>query len=152
MIRTDLQTFRQTHKGGNVTGVIYLELHDGAFPETGWSDFPVIILGWWADALLQLEESNRRKVQWSFMDGPQSVTLIKMATGSTDAFDLFHVHSSLLEVTENVIAHCDQHAMATNDLEALRVRIGLLKANKTLVATGDNVLLEFELPFRRCHS
>ncbi len=25
-------------------------------------------------------------------------------------------------------------------------------ANKTLVATGDNVLLEFELPFRRCHS
>ena len=26
------------------------------------------------------------------------------------------------------------------------------KANKTLVATGDNVLLEFELPFRRCHS
>ena len=26
------------------------------------------------------------------------------------------------------------------------------KANKTLVATGDNVFLEFELPFRRCHS
>ena len=25
-------------------------------------------------------------------------------------------------------------------------------ANKTLVATGDNVLLEFELPSRRCHS
>jgi hypothetical protein len=24
--------------------------------------------------------------------------------------------------------------------------------NKTLVATGDNVFLEFELPFRRCHS
>jgi uncharacterized lipoprotein YbaY len=27
-----------------------------------------------------------------------------------------------------------------------------IQANKTLVATGDNVLLEFELPFRRCHS
>jgi hypothetical protein len=26
------------------------------------------------------------------------------------------------------------------------------KANKMLVATGDNVLLELELPFRRCHS
>jgi hypothetical protein len=26
------------------------------------------------------------------------------------------------------------------------------KANKTLVATGDNVLLDSELPFRRCHS
>ncbi len=25
-------------------------------------------------------------------------------------------------------------------------------SNKTLVATGDNILLEFELPFRRCDS
>jgi hypothetical protein len=30
--------------------------------------------------------------------------------------------------------------------------VRITEANKTLVATGDNVLLEFELPFRRCHS
>jgi len=31
MIALDLQTFRQSRKGGNVTGVIFLKLHDGAF-------------------------------------------------------------------------------------------------------------------------
>jgi len=32
MITLDLQTFEQNSEGGNVTGVIFLELHDGAFP------------------------------------------------------------------------------------------------------------------------
>jgi len=53
MIALDLATFRQSSQSGNVTGVIYVELESSAFPAREWSDFPVIILGWWTEALLQ---------------------------------------------------------------------------------------------------
>ncbi len=66
MIALDLQTFDQSRQSGNVTGVIFLESQGRAFPERGWSDFPVIILGWWIDAWLQLEVPTRREVQWPF--------------------------------------------------------------------------------------
>lgn len=55
MISLDLQTFRQCHQGDNVTGVIFLYVAGEAYPGKDWLDFPVIILGWWADALLRLE-------------------------------------------------------------------------------------------------
>lgn len=45
MIHVELDTFEQSEIGGNVTGVIFLDLSGGAFPGKGWSDFPVIILG-----------------------------------------------------------------------------------------------------------
>jgi hypothetical protein len=57
MIVLDLQTFEQSREGGNVTGVIFLELQDGAFPGKGWSDFPVIILGW-AARVAQFQRST----------------------------------------------------------------------------------------------
>jgi len=35
MIAIDLQTFRQSRENGTVTGVIYVELDSGPFPEKG---------------------------------------------------------------------------------------------------------------------
>ena len=98
MIALDPQTFQQSREGGNVTGVIFLRLEVGDFPEKNWSDFPVIILCWWIDAWLQLETPTRREVQWRFMDGPHSVTLTKVAgTPSTGAFEYLKVQDSLLK-------------------------------------------------------
>ena len=131
MIALDLQTFRQSREGDNVTGVIFLELHDGAFPAKGWSDFPVIILGWWIDAWLQLEVPARREVQWRFMDGPHVVTLAKVTgDASTGTFEFSQVRSSLLPAAEFVVAHCDEHKLFSRDLETLRENVQRLKANK----------------------
>src|SRR5713101_7412311 len=66
MIALDTQSFQLSRQSGNVTGVIFLEVEGSAFPERGWSDFPVIILGRWTDAWLQLEMPTRREVQWRF--------------------------------------------------------------------------------------
>jgi len=146
MIALDLQTFQQSREGGNVTGVIFLELYDGAFPGRGWSDFPVIILGWWADALLQLEVPKRRAVQWQFMDGPHGVTLSKVAGGaSTDAFEFRLVHSALLQAVERVIVHCDGQKMFSRDLETLRDNLQRLKANQTVQRAGTSRSTHFEI-------
>ena len=153
MIAFDLQTFQQDREGGNVTGVIFLELNGGAFPERGWTDFPVIILGWLSDALLQLEVPTRREVQWLFMDGPHLVTLTK-AEGSVlgRGYDLSQVHSSLLEAAQRVVTHCDQHRMFSNDLEALRDNLQRLKAVQrtgTSRSSSTEILLSVAAVSRR---
>ena len=130
MITLDLQTFRQGREDGNVTGVIYIELASGAFPERGWSDFPVIVLGWWAEALCQLEVPTRREVLWRFMDGPHRLTLTKVDGDiSSDALALAELQSSLLGAAERVVIYCEEHKMFSKDLETLRMNVGRLKAN-----------------------
>lgn len=129
MIMLDLQTFRQTPKTGNVTGVIFLEWRGASFPEQGWLDFPVILLGWWMDAWLQLEVPTRREVQWVFMEGPYAARLTKVASPASDAaLRSSQVFTSLLEAGERVIAHCDEHKMITRDLEVLRENVNRFKA------------------------
>jgi len=146
MITLDLQTFHQSREGGNVTGVIYVELASGAFPERGWSDFPVIVLGWWAEALFQLQVPTRREVLWRFMDGPQSLTLSKVdAAISSDALPLAQAQSSLIGAAERVVAHCEQHKMFSKDLETLRMNVGRLKANQTVQRTGASRSAKIEI-------
>jgi hypothetical protein len=106
MITLDLETFQQSQEDGNVTGVIYMELESRALPERGWSDFPVIILGWWVEALLQLEVPTRRNVLWQFMDGPHSLTLTKAErVVPNDALAFARVQSFLREAAEHVVSY-----------------------------------------------
>ncbi len=146
MITVDLQTFHQSREGGNVTGVIFLELQDGAFPASGWSDFPVIILGWWADALLQLEVPERREVQWLFMDGPHSVILTKTVGDiSAGAFELSQVHGSLREAAQRVVTYCDQRRFLSKDLDSLRDSVARIKANQAVQRTGASRSAHIEI-------
>jgi hypothetical protein len=137
MIVVDLQTFSQSSPNGNVTGVIFLELQEGEFPERGWSDFPVIILGWWTDELLQLAMPKRRQVHWRFMDGPFCVTLRKVERGhSSDSVSYDQLSSSLLDAAKRVISHCERHQIFSRDLETLRSNAQQLKANQSVQRTG----------------
>jgi hypothetical protein len=55
---------------GNVTGQVFLRGAAGDFPETGWSDFPVVILGWWIAGLADVVARREPSYQGLFMDGP----------------------------------------------------------------------------------
>jgi len=146
MIVLDLQTFRQSRENGNVTGVIFLKLPGGEFPEQGWSDFPVIVLGWWTQAFLELEVLTRREVQWRFMDGPYTATLAGIQRGdSTGGFGYQEVRGALLDTAERVIAQCEQHKMYGTDLETLRGNVRQLKANKTVQRTGASRFAQIEI-------
>ena len=62
---------------GLITGEIYFEENNNYFPEKGWNDFTVIILGWWISSFLksvkqihshqQLEHIFYLKFFYSFM-------------------------------------------------------------------------------------
>jgi len=144
MIVVDLQTFQQGRASGIVTGVICVELESGAFPDAGWSDFPVIILSWWVEALFQLETPTRLEVLWRFMDGPQGLTLTKV-TGDTGEPTFEQVERYLLEAAQRVVSHCEQHKMLNRDLEMLRVNAGRLAVNQAAQRTGASRSAHIEI-------
>jgi|SRR5215831_2361335 len=67
MVRVTAGSFE---KRLNITGEIWLQLGSFSFPSQFWSDFPVIILSWWLDALLSLRSVGN--AEFLFMDGPHS--------------------------------------------------------------------------------
>jgi len=146
MIALDLQTFQQSREGGNVIGVIYVDLESGAFPEAGWSDFPVIILCRWAEALMQLETPMRREVIWQFMDGPHSLALTKV-TGTAPSGSLIfeQLESDLLAAAQCVVSHCERRNLLSNDLNELQMWAGRLRLNKTMQRPEASRLARIEI-------
>jgi hypothetical protein len=57
-------------QGGNISGCIFLCGPSGAFPDDRWSDFPVVILGWWIDGLSQVVNGQLSFFRGLFMEAP----------------------------------------------------------------------------------
>ncbi|HWM93395.1 MAG TPA: hypothetical protein VN493_21720 [Thermoanaerobaculia bacterium] len=128
------------HKGGNITGEIWLEVAGFAFPERRWSDFPVIILGWWLDALFKLWSGKKKRIECLclFMDGPYGFEV----SGEKDAYvlrcyrdpfdtrecewegaiSLTNLLRQVLDAASIIIKECRRQGWATKDLEALESR------------------------------
>lgn len=70
----DVETLT-TRPGGPAIAGIWLVARGGAFPDTGRSDFVVVVLGWWAGAILKTILSNRVRARVHFMDGPHAVEI-----------------------------------------------------------------------------
>jgi hypothetical protein len=60
---------------GPATGAICLSLGQSSFPTAGWNDFVVVVLGWWAEAALQLMRGASDRADVNFIDGPYLVGL-----------------------------------------------------------------------------
>jgi hypothetical protein len=125
-------------KSGAVLGAIWLRSKDDpglVFPEAGWSDFPVVILGWWLREIETLLRSAAVEATCSFMDGPFEFSLKSsgelqlrerrtsgaVAVGpetlrmSADEFwKALHVAAS------EVLAECDAREWSSGDIESLR--------------------------------
>lgn len=66
-LNIELEKLRLTGSS-NVVGPIYFRFGDVAFPEEGWSDFPLVIIGWWMNDLGRMWQ-KAREVNLVFMDG-----------------------------------------------------------------------------------
>ncbi len=75
-IRFDPETLRRSSRGA-ITGLLSLAFDAILFPAARWSDFVVVVIGWWIDAL----RSNDRTVRLRFMDGPYYLRVSREAEG-----------------------------------------------------------------------
>lgn len=68
---------------GSVVAPLWLEVGDVAFPEAGWFDFPVPVLGWWIQALRSMVASTSDEALLRFMDGPFEVRVTGSGSQAT---------------------------------------------------------------------
>lgn len=66
---------------GPVIAGIWLATDDSEFPMAGWSDFAVVVLGWWSEAILRLLRNEGETVRVHFMEGPHAVEVSKAPHG-----------------------------------------------------------------------
>lgn len=123
------------HKGRNITGEIWLEVAGIEFPGRHWSDFPVIILGWWLATLFNLWSEKKRHGDCLFMDGPYSFEVSKGRGGfvmrccsdthSTKecewegVVNLTGLLRQVLDAASSVIQECQKRGWATPDTDVL---------------------------------
>jgi hypothetical protein len=65
---------------GSITGILAVRVGDFVFPEEGWVDFPVVVLGWW-DAAQSVHAGQPGR--FMFMDGPFEFTVSPSVNGTS---------------------------------------------------------------------
>jgi hypothetical protein len=120
---------------GAILGDLWLEVGDAAFPAENWSDFIVVILTWWLEALDGLRRPGAKE-DLRFMDGPyralarvrsghrvrvdcleERLTATRVAcTGEIDRTEL---ERQVVDVARSVARFCRRKRWASRDLELL---------------------------------
>jgi hypothetical protein len=116
----DLSDLERTERG-SIVGRLWLVLDDHAFPERAWSDLIVVVLGWWADELLQTR-STTETLTLLFMDGPYSVRL--QASSEGDMWSVYLLRDR---------AQLGTRREATGSVQREQFELGVLTAAREVV-------------------
>jgi hypothetical protein len=124
----------------NITGEIWLDVDGFAFPSQSWSDFPVIILSWWLDALQSVRSVGN--AEFLFMDGPHLFDVVR-DSGECSLRCLDHTAdetqcvreiginfdelcSQITNAARIIVRECRQRAWVTDDTAALESKLDAL--------------------------
>jgi hypothetical protein len=148
LVHVDTATLDLSRQGLPGTGNIHLSFGNLDFPETEWSDFVIVILGWWLEAVTRLLDDGTG-VLLRFMDGPLGVML--EPTSQVDRWratarrndvpypDLpegmeisrLELIASLREAARTVLDECNRRGVESPDIQELATGLGALaKAEK----------------------
>ncbi|MCB1020413.1 MAG: hypothetical protein KDC27_10820 [Acidobacteria bacterium] len=138
---------------GPVTAGIWFATDSSGFPMVGWTDFIVVILGWWVAAILRLlrEDSGTERVY--FMDGPYAVEVSKSAWGrlhlrmfagpgegqevATGEADVTHFIAELSRQSQKLLDECELQGWWSPDADTLALHLQNLDRELALEG-GEN--------------
>jgi hypothetical protein len=125
---------------GSITGVIALQGQGWSYPERGWSDFPVVILQWWLQAVQDVSTRLGGTAPCRFMDGPYAFQLVSLtpsdwrleclARYETGIEQEVHIQAeqfqaSLQRAALDVAQGCRRLGWQSRDLDTLEALFGL---------------------------
>lgn len=131
----EYETLHQS-KSGTITGVMYFDSLSEQFPEAGWNDFIVVVMGWWIPELASLTNGSANTAELSFMDGPYTLKVVKTENGDfslfrTDGkqsiqfvtlskidFEKFVVR--LKKSARKIVEECEKKSWKSDDLSTLK--------------------------------
>jgi hypothetical protein len=120
----DLSSIEQS-KSGAITGRIHFRFGEVCFPESDWSDFPVVVLGWW------LREANATDPTFRLMDGPMAVhvegrvsiakLLDRDLVVGESPVEMMNLARSIRRAAQCVLVRCNELGLVSSDLDNLIV-------------------------------
>ena len=122
-----------------VTGVVFVRCGKITFPEDSWSDFPVVILGWWHRAAVSLVTGSARE-KFMFMDGPYS---FRVSTNSEETWTIQFMRDksvigearvlandflrAVLSAGNTIVRACMDRGWTSSDIRGLSVGRSMLQ-------------------------
>lgn len=128
----------------SATANIWLMLNGHEFPTRGWNDFAIVIMGWWADALLRLLRNTSRQELIQFMEGPYAVEITlnhpgklmfralqgptrSTVTATSESAVLPFIQDFILR-TQELLDACNRHDWWSKDAEILKSALHALRS------------------------
>jgi hypothetical protein len=116
--------------GGELLFEIAWENQGLYYPMISWSDFGVVILGWWVNGVSSVIKNKENVFELSFMDGPYSLKMeidwLTQQVIMSSEDERFHAKSSITEVKQQLLnaiklidLELSTHNILTNDREYL---------------------------------
>jgi hypothetical protein len=115
---------------GSITGPVFLRFEGGAYPEEGWNDFPVVILGWWLEGIAAFLNDGSQSFSGRFMDGPYEFTVRRLTSqvaevswrssqASPSTVDVSSLSQSLAAAGASVAHVCRRNGWRSPDVDTL---------------------------------
>jgi len=131
-MQTDPAHLERTARG-SLVGPIWLNAGQLSFPESRWTDFAVVVVREWLEAIRGIGSRGKWQAHCRFMDGPYSftidgrspavwhMTLLGAADVVMAEYDVHAIefHSSVVTVAEQLIRVCHERGWRNRDLEQL---------------------------------
>lgn len=124
-------------KAGLITAQIMIQIGKFVFPGPGWTDFIVVILEWWFQAINTVAYSD--ECYFQFMDGPfrvlvrpvseQLTELVFLEDRNTEITKYYSIvktediRTEIIRISRKVISLCDERGWHSDDLNVLRKKI-----------------------------
>ena len=149
-VHVDLTSLARSSRG-SVTGPIWLAESEAgvAFPEVGWSDFPILLLGAWIPALRGVL-TRGETAECHFMEGPYQFTVAttdsqrwrvacferREAPSSTNAVIEWYTTpgvflESAISASKALLGYCDSRQWWNDDTERLREALAFADPERT---------------------
>lgn len=122
-------------KAGSITARISIQIGDFLFPGEGWSDFIVVILGWWLQATCQIRAKSDKCAYLQFMDGPYRIFIKTIDENHSSLICLEERHTEidkyrsivktndlrneLVRISRKVVSLCDKKGWDSDDIDVL---------------------------------
>jgi hypothetical protein len=131
---------------GQVTGLLWLELHQQSFPVREWSDLPVAVMAMWSRQTISLLLRESGSELLRFMDGPFAVSATLVGeervrlealqdarpVGPFVELSLHEFATTLLATASVLLKACHLRSWTSSDLD----RIELAVAHAAQLARG----------------
>jgi hypothetical protein len=119
---------------GSITAPIFLRFEGGAYPDEGWSDFPVVILGWWLEGIAAFQNDGSQTFTGRFMDGPYEFTVRRLTAqmaevslrsreGPSRPIEISSLLQSVAAAGASVAHACRRNGWRSSDVDALELAV-----------------------------